>query len=127
MVERRIGRASQLHLSLLFGLGATAEITDGQLLERFAAGGGAMVELAFAALVERHGPMVLRACRSVLRDDDAAEDAFQATFLALLRSGRSLWVRDSLGPWLHRVAVRAATRARAAESRRRGRAEFRAA
>ena len=46
-------------------------------------------------------------------------DAFQATFLVLARKGGSLWVRDSLGPWLHRVACRAATRARAGAARRR--------
>ena len=63
--------------------------------------------------------MVLRACRGILRDDHEAMDAFQATFLVLVRKGRSLWVRDSLGPWLHRVACRAAGRARSRGRRRR--------
>ena len=87
------------------------ELTDGQLLERFATDGGEAAELAFAALVERHGPMVLRVCRGVLRDPNDVEDAFQATFLVLVRKARALWVEDSLGPWLHRVARRIATRA----------------
>jgi RNA polymerase sigma factor (sigma-70 family) len=88
-------------------------------LERFATRAGEAAELAFAVLVERHGPMVLRACRGILRDDHEAHDAFQATFLILARKGRSLWVRDSLGPWLHRVACRAAGKARARAARQR--------
>lgn len=100
-------------------MGVTAGLTDGQLLERFATHGGEAAELAFAAIVERHGPMVFRVCRGILRDDHEAMDAFQATFLILLRKGRTLWVRDSLGPWLHRVACRAAGRARVNASRRR--------
>ena len=95
-------------LRTLFNLGVIGELTDGQLLERFATDGGEAAELAFAALVERHGPMVLRVCRGVLRDPHDAEDAFQATFLVLVRRARSLWVEDSLGPWLHRVACRIA-------------------
>ena len=100
-------------------------MTDGQLLERFATQTGEAAELAFASLVERHGPMVLRACKGILRDDHEAMDAFQATFLVLIRKGRSLWVRDSLGPWLHRVACRAAARSHA-EMRRRKAVERRA-
>ena len=94
-------------------------LSDGQLLERFAIGRGEPRELAFAALVERHGPLVLRVCRSVLRDEDAAEDAFQATFLALARKAGSLWVQDSLAPWLHQAAYRAAVHDRSATIRRR--------
>src|SRR4051794_13509265 len=63
--------------------------------------------------------MVLRTCRGILGDEHEAMDAFQATFLVLARKARSLWVRDSLGPWLHRVAGRAARRARAEAGRRR--------
>jgi len=76
-------------------------------------------ELAFTALIERHGPMVLRTCRSILRDEHAVEDAFQATFLVCFRRAGSLWVRDSLGPWLHQVALRVASAARAAAARQR--------
>jgi RNA polymerase sigma-70 factor (ECF subfamily) len=110
----------------LFDLGVTAGLTDGQLLERFACRRGEAAELAFAALVERHGPMVLRTCQSFLRDDHDAQDAFQATFLILVHRSGSLWVHDSLGPWLHRVARRVAARARVVSSRRK-QAERRAA
>jgi RNA polymerase sigma factor (sigma-70 family) len=111
---------SARYLRALFDAGVTSGLTDGQLLERFATHRGEAAELAFAALVERHGALVLGACRGILRDDHEAMDAFQATFLILVRKGRSLWVRDSLGPWLHRVACRAAARARAEARRRRG-------
>ena len=80
---------------------------------------GEAAELAFAVLVERHGPMVLRVCRGVLGDSHDAEDAFQATFLVLVQRARGLWVRDSLGPWLHQVAYRTATLCRTAAARRR--------
>jgi membrane fusion protein, multidrug efflux system len=109
------------HLRTLFNLGAIGSHSDGQLLERFATGCGEPRELAFAALVERHGPFVLRICRSVLRDEWAAEDAFQATFLALARKAGSLWTRDSLAPWLHQAAYRAAIHERTATIRRRSR------
>lgn len=118
-MARDVGGASRLYLRALFEEGVSAGLTDGQLLERFATGQGEAAERAFAALVERHGPMVLRACRGILRDDHDAMDAFQATFLVLVRKGHSLWVRDSLGPWLHRVACRAARRAAADAGRRR--------
>ncbi len=104
-------------LCTLFNVGAIGDMTDGQLLERFATGGEA-AELAFAALVERHGSVVLHTCRSILRDEHEAEDAFQATFLVLVQKAGSLWVRDSLGPWLHQVAYRAASCARSAATRR---------
>ena len=118
-MTRDVGGASRLFLKTLLEDGVPAGLTDGQLLERFATGRGEAAELAFAILVDRHGPMVLRACRGILRDDHEAMDAFQATFLVLIRKGRFLWVRDSLGPWLHRVACRAAGQARAQEVRRR--------
>ena len=82
---------------------------------------GEAAELAFAALVDRHGPLVFRACRAILGDEHDARDAFQATFLVLVRKARRLWVRDSLGPWLHAVAVRAARSARPERTRRRSR------
>jgi membrane fusion protein (multidrug efflux system) len=118
MAVRNSGDAL-LHLRTLFDVGAIGALADGQLLERFATGRGVPRELAFAALVERHGPFVLRVCRSVLRDEDAAEDAFQATFLALARKAGSLWAQDSLAPWLHQAAYRAAAHDRSAKIRRR--------
>jgi HlyD family secretion protein len=103
----------------LYSVGTIGNLGDGQLLERFATERGEGAELAFAVLVERHGPMVLRVCHSVLADLHDTEDAFQATFLVLLKKARGLWVRDSLGPWLHQVAVRTASAARIAAARRR--------
>ncbi len=119
-------RALLRQLDTLFNLGAIRELTDGQLLERFARGDGEAAELAFAALVERHGAMVLRVCRAQLADPHETQDAFQATFLVLVEKARGLWVRDSLGPWLHQVALRTASCARSAAIRRR-RLERRAA
>ena len=103
----------------LWDLGTFAGLTDAQLLARFAGRHEDGAELAFEALVERHGPMVFRVCRGVLRDEHAAEDAFQATFLVLARKARSLWVKDSLASWLHGVAHRVAARARSDAARRR--------
>ena len=104
----------------------TAELTDGQLLQRFATGGGEEAELS-AVIVERHGPMVVRTCRGILRGDHDVQDAYQATFLILVRQGGKLWVRDSLGPWLHRVACRVAVALDRRRATAGGRAEGRGA
>jgi RNA polymerase sigma factor (sigma-70 family) len=105
-------------LRTLFNLGTAGQLTDAQLLERFAARHGESAEMAFAALVERHGPMVLRVCRQTLRSGHDAEDAFQAAFLVLARRARSLRVQNSLAPWLHQVAWRTASCLRADAARR---------
>jgi RNA polymerase sigma factor (sigma-70 family) len=74
---------------------------------------------AFRNLVGRHGPAVLQVCRGVLQDPHEAEDAFQATFLVLLRKAPSIQVPASLGGWLRGVAYRTAVRARCHAARRR--------
>ena len=112
MASRGAGLLGQIHR--LWDLGTFAGLTDAQLLERFAARHGDGSEPAFEALVERHGPMVFRVCRAILRDEHEASDAFQATFLVLVRRAGSLWACDTLGPWLHQVAYRVAHCARSA-------------
>src|SRR5579872_3165619 len=89
--------------------------TDADLLRRFVR---RRDEAAFELLVWRHGPMVLGVCRRVLRDAHAAEDAFQATFLALARKAGGIARGGAAAPWLYRVALRAALRARAAAAKR---------
>ena len=112
-------------LQTIFNAGTSAGLSDGQLLDRIASRSGtgregsAEVESAFALLIERHGLMVLRVCRGVLSDPHEADDAFQATFLVLLRQAGSIRKRESVGPWLHGVARRIASRARSAAARRR--------
>src|SRR5580704_3744777 len=104
-------------ISTLFDLGAMGAFSDRGLLDLFARGEEPS-EAAFATLVERHGPMVLRVCRHVLADRHLAEDAFQVTFLLLARRARSIHDPDALAGWLHRVARRVALRARAGIHRR---------
>ena len=116
-MKRQRHLAGQLHT--LYQLGAIGDLSDRQLLDRFATGQADQAELAFAALVERHGPMVLRVCSVFLRDPHDAQDAFQATFLVLLRKARQLWIHDSIGPWLHRVAKRLAVQVQARTGKRR--------
>jgi RNA polymerase sigma factor (sigma-70 family) len=102
----------------IFDIGAVAGLTDGELLDRFAIRQEESAELAFAALMERHGPMVLRVCRKVLGDSRDPLDAFQATFLVLVRRARSVRKSDSIASWLHGVAYRVALAERSAETRR---------
>lgn len=103
----------------LFESGTAGGLTDGQLLGEFVGRDGPERERAFAALVDRHGPAVLRTCRAILGDEHDAADAFQAAFLVLARRAGSLRVDGSLAPWLHEVAGRVARCARAASARRR--------
>jgi RNA polymerase sigma factor (sigma-70 family) len=92
-----------------------ADMSDGELLERFL---HARDDDAFATVVRRHGPMVLAVCRRVLRNHADADDAFQATFLVLIRKAASLGTRRPLGPWLHGVAFNCARRLQRANLRR---------
>ncbi len=111
-------------LRTLFAAGTTTGLSDGELLERYttrraeSAEAATAAETAFAALVDRHGPMVWGVCRRVLGDTHDAEDAFQATFLVLVRKAGSVRVDGSLGRWLYGVAHRVALRARTAADRR---------
>src|SRR6516225_11623641 len=104
------------HVRHLIGSAPAAALTDGQLLERFLANRD---ETAVEVLVRRYGPLVLGVCCRVLHNAHAAEDAFQATFLVLVRKAPSLICYQPLGGWLYRVAYRLALRARANEARRR--------
>jgi RNA polymerase sigma factor (sigma-70 family) len=93
-------------------------VSDGQLLEQYLRRED---EAAFALLVRRHGPMVLGVCRRILHNTHDAEDAFQATFLVLIRRAAVVWPRDRVGAWLYGVACRTALKARARSERRRTR------
>jgi RNA polymerase sigma factor (sigma-70 family) len=90
-------------------------LPDGQLLTCFIEHGD---EVAFEALVRRHGPMVLGVCRRVLRTVEDAEDAFQATFLVLVRKAASIQSRETVANWLYGVAHNTALKARAMNVKR---------
>src|SRR5262245_17510871 len=94
----------------------SASTSDGVLLDRFVS---CQDEYAFSALVSRHGPMVLGACRRILNGTQDAEDACQATFLVLARRAAAIHKPESLAAWLHGTAIRLALRCRRAEVRRR--------
>ncbi len=114
------GSAVLRQLQTLFNAGAVGAASDGQLLERFSRreNNNGEAEAAFAVLVARHGPMVLGVCRRSLRNPEDVADAFQATFLVLVRKAGSVRVRDSLGRWLYGVSRRVAARARVEAARR---------
>jgi len=115
-------RAAPRYLSDLFRNGTPAALSDTELLNRFASRQSEhdeTAELAFAALLARHGPMVLRVCRAVLGDQHKVEDAFQATFLVLAVRARSIRRRGSVASWLHGVALRIAGSERSRAARRR--------
>ena len=95
----------------------TIRPTDRELLERYVA---CRDEAAFEALLRRHGPMVLGVCRRVLRNQADAEDAFQSTFLVLVRKAAAIRSRN-VGSWLYGVAHNTALKALAMNRRRRTR------
>jgi RNA polymerase sigma factor (sigma-70 family) len=109
----------------LFRFGVAGHLGDEELLGRFVGAGNLdrdeSAEAAFAALVERYGPMVLGVCRRVLGDRHEAEDAFQAVFLVLARKAASIARRQQLANWLYGVACRTALDARARTTRRQAR------
>jgi enediyne biosynthesis protein E4 len=104
------------HLQRVTRHPSAPDLTDGELLERFRAH---REEAAFAVLLQRHGPMVLGVCRRVLGNADLAEDAFQATFLVLVRKALSIRKRQSVASWLYGVARRTSLKARTQEMRHR--------
>jgi DNA-directed RNA polymerase specialized sigma24 family protein len=117
MSNKRLGTVLR-HIHSMVDAQSLAGATDGQLLARFAS---QRQEAAFAALLRRHGPMVLGVCRRLLDDPHEVEDAFQATFLVLVKKARVLRERDVLGHWLYGVAYRVALRARSDSARRHAR------
>ncbi len=111
MSEYRVGASR--HLRTVFESGALGSLADGALLDRFLAGRGDEDSAAsFAALVERHGPMVLSVCRAAIGDPHDAEDAAQATFLILARRAGSIRLAESLASWLFGVALKVSSKAR---------------
>jgi RNA polymerase sigma factor (sigma-70 family) len=103
------------HLRRTLMVRDAAGMTDGQLLHAFITHNDAA---AFQALVQRHGPMVLGVCRRILRHQQDAEDAFQATFLVLVRKASSVKPRELVANWLHGVAYHTALKARAVIAKR---------
>ncbi len=102
-------------LDRAFNQGTISGLSEGNLLERFVSHHD---EAAFSALVARHGPMVLGVCRRLLRDESDVDDAFQATFLVLVRRAGAIRRGELVGHWLFGVAHRVAVRARAVAARR---------
>ena len=102
----------------LFNWGTMATSEDGHLVARFLSGQDDS-EAAFRALIHRHGPMVMGICRRVLGDEHAAEDAFQATFLVLVKKAGGLRDSDLLANWLYGVALRVSKREKAKSARQR--------
>ncbi len=112
-----VGRGTVLRqLEQLYREGTLGGLGDADLLERYLADRD---EIAFEALVNRHGPMVFGLCRRMLREPEDVHDAFQATFLIFVRKASALRDRGLLSNWLYGVAYRVALRARANRSRKR--------
>ena len=99
-------------LQAVYSVGVTAGLSDGQLgLDQFLAGRDGVNEVAFTALMERHGPMVFQVCKQILGNSHDAEDALQATFFVLIRKAKSIRKSNSVGSWLYGVARLVAKRA----------------
>ena len=113
----------QRDVNRAIGAGNVVGLDDAELLSRFVERSGGAAEVAFEAIINRYGPMVLGVCRSLLSHTADADDAFQTTFLVLVRKAASVRVGDSLGPWLSGVARRVTTRSRA-DTRRIGTREI---
>src|SRR5947209_2329514 len=103
------------HLRTLAARQANSVLSDQQLLEDFLT---LRSEVSFAALVRRHGPMVLSVCRRVLGNHHDAEDAFQAVFLIFVRKAASIRIQESVSSFLHGVAYHVASKLKLASIRR---------
>src|SRR5260370_39770902 len=103
------------HLRRAVFLRGVQDLTDGQLLDRYIVH---REETAFESLVRRHGPMVLGVCRRILRHHHDVEDAFQATFLVLVRKAASIRPKEMVANWLYGVAHNTALKARALAMKR---------
>lgn len=120
MAQEPLARAFR-QLRRLLGAPAAEGASDAELLECFVT---RRDENAFALLMRRHGPLVLSVCRRLLTDAHAVDDAYQATFIVLVRRASSLRREGTLGGWLHGVATRVALKARMNAARRRGREQL---
>jgi DNA-directed RNA polymerase specialized sigma24 family protein len=114
-------QAAWTSLDTLLTVGTLGALSDGELLDHFRRDSATTGQEAFRILVERHGAMVLGVCRSLVRDPHEAEDAFQATFLVLVRRADFIRRRETIAPWLYGVACRVARKARIRSARRRKR------
>jgi RNA polymerase sigma factor (sigma-70 family) len=106
---REAGATVVLDYERLREPGTVAGLTEREIIARFVESGD---PVAFEAIIRRHGPMVSSLCRQLLRDNNDVDDAFQATFLILVKKARTLRQPERLGPWLYGVAYRVAQRAR---------------
>ncbi|MBL8794491.1 MAG: sigma-70 family RNA polymerase sigma factor [Planctomycetia bacterium] len=114
MASNQLSKVLQ-HLRQVMGGGAAVDVTDGQLLRDFVQH---QDETAFRALLERYGPMVMGVCRRAQLGAHDADDAFQATFLVLVRKAGAIREQELVGNWLYGVAFRIARRARQQAARR---------
>jgi RNA polymerase sigma factor (sigma-70 family) len=114
----RLSGAAIEEIHALFQWGSMGAWSDGQLVAQFLADHDGS-EPAFRVLMHRHGPMVLGVCRRILGDEHAAEDAFQATFLVLVKKARTLRDCGLLTNWLYGVASRVASKEKVRGARRR--------
>ena len=117
MARSRLDPENLRLLGTIFEDGAPGRRSDAELLDQFAR--ESRDETAFAVLVDRHRSMVLRACRGVLGDPHAAEDAAQVTFLVLAKKAGVLRSGETIAPWLFGVAVRVSAKMRVGAARRR--------
>ena len=126
-MRRNPGSTDPDSLVALLEAGSVGGLSDGELLARWLDREGPAARVAVGALVDRHSAMVWRVCRTAVGNDADASDAFQATFLVLLRQAGKIRQRESVAGWLGGVARRVAAQARVDATRRRAREQVVAA